>query len=233
MKERELYAALRAQGRDALFSAIDISPDLVADAAARLADDGARTTGNLVCDLAEADFLARWLDEKGGQRMRLMTFFGIIPNFLPAQAAELFRRIVRPGDLLLASVHLAPIDETHDIAAAMKAVLPQYDNEETRAWLAALPEEWELSSRVDAPKMGIGEIDGAPAFVATARWKSREPFEQWGRRFVPPENEPLRVFSSLRYTPALFEERMRRDGFRAERLALTRCREEGIWAIRR
>lgn len=231
MKEHDQYLALKAAGSHALFSAVDISRDLVEQSVTRLSAAGARHAGSLVCDLAESKFVARWLDGRSDGRARLMTFFGLIPNLAPAQVIDLLRRVIRPGDMLLASVHLAPVSETRGVVAAMRSVLPQYDNAETRAWLAVAIDEWGLTGRVDAPVVGVGEREGVPAIVGTARWKSGEPFGLWGHSFTPSREEPLRVFHSLRYTPALFEAAMRRANLRAERLALTRCGEEGIWAI--
>jgi hypothetical protein len=79
--------------------------------------------------------------------------------------------------------------------------------------------------------MKIGWIENIPAFIASARWKSATPCERWGHRFTPKIDEPLRLFYSLRYMPTLFEDLLRREGFVAERLALTACRQEAIWCI--
>jgi len=133
--------------------------------------------------------------------------------------------------MLLASAHLAPIGDNVQLPAAMRSVLAQYDNPETLAWLTAALECWGLKDLVDAPEMKIGEVEGVPAFVALARWKSSGPFERWGHRFSPKKEEPLRLFYSLRYTPPLFENLLRQEGFNMERLAMTPCREEAIWAI--
>jgi hypothetical protein len=137
----------------------------------------------------------------------------------------------KTGDILLVSVHLAPVDDHHPLAAAMELVLPQYNNPETCAWLAAALEQWNLLERVAVPEIKIGEIDGLPAFLGLAAWKTSEPFEQWGYRFAPAGKGPLQVFQSLRYTPSLFESAMQREGFRAEMLAITGYLQEAIWAI--
>ena len=232
LKESELCSQLKARGRRVLFSAVDVSHDLVVESVEKLAASGAEQERSLVCDLAEANFLKEWLARTGIDAPRLFTFFGLAPNLAPSLVTRLFREILRPGDILLASAHLAPVGEGMALPEAMKSVLPQYDNPETLAWLTAALESWGLRNRVDAPEMKIGEVDGVPAFVATARWKSSEPFEQWGHPFSPKIEEPLRLFHSLRYTPSLFENLLRGEGFNAELLALTSCREEAIWAIR-
>jgi hypothetical protein len=76
-------------------------------------------------------------------------------------------------------------------------------------------------------------VEGVPAFIATARWKSAAPFQNWGRRFVPDPAQPLRLFRSLRYTPALFETKMGGHGLKVDLLEITACRQEAIWAVRR
>ena len=232
LKELELCSQLESNRHEVLFSAIDVSCDLVEESARKLIAAGADHQRSLVCDLAEAEFLAHWLARVGGELPRLITFFGLVPNLAPSVVTRLFRAILRPGDVVLCSAHLAPVGDGIELPAAMRSVLLQYDNRETLAWLRAALEEWELTDRLDAPEMKIGEIEGVPAFVATARWKSTEPFEKWGHRFSPKIEEPLRLFHSLRYTPSLFEQMLRHEGFSVELLAMTSCREEAIWAVR-
>ena len=230
-RRRRIRLKLKARGRDVLFSAIDVSHDLVVESAQKLVAAGAGHQRSLVCDLAESDFLAEWLD-RAGDLPRLITFFGLVPNLAPSVVTRLFRAILRPGDILLASAHLAPVSEGIGLPQAMQAVLPQYDNPETLVWLTAALEHGGLQGLVDAPEMKIGEIEGVPAFVAQARWKSSEPFEKGGHRFSPSREEPLRLFHSLRYTPSLFENLLRSEGFNVELLTGTSCREEAIWAAR-
>ena len=233
LKELELSSRLKAAGRDVLFSAIDVSRDLVEESAQKLVAAGAGHQRSLVCDLAESDFLADWLNRVAGQENlpRLITFFGLVPNLAPSVVAKLFRSILRPGDVLLASAHLAPVGDGTDLPTAMRSVLSQYDNPETLAWLTAALEQWGLTDRVAAPEMKIGEVEGISAFIAQARWKSDELFEKWGHFFSPEAEKPLRLFHSLRYTPSLFENLLRGEGFNIELLAMTSCCEEAMWAV--
>ena len=233
-KEADLCSSLKASGRDVLFSAVDVSRDLVSESAQRLVMAGADHRRSLACDLTQAEFLGPWLDDASGDLPRLMTFFGLFPNFAPSVVARLFHAILRPGDILLASAHLVPVqNESRDeLSVAMQSVLPQYANPETLAWLTAALQLWNLEDLVHPPEMAIGEIEGIPAFTASSAWKTCEPFEKWGHRFLPNPAEPLRLFFSLRYTPALFEELLAREGFHAEQLSITSCRQEGLWCIR-
>jgi hypothetical protein len=234
MKERDLCLSLKARGREVTFSAIDISRNLVEESARKLVAAGADHRRSLVCDLVEADFLAEWLNRNGSDVQRLITFFGLVPNLAPSAVVWLFRAILRSKrDVILVSAHLAPVAEGMELPEAMRQILPQYDNAETLAWLSAALEQWELKDKLGVPEMKIGEMEGVPAIIATGRWNSSEPFEKWGEQFSPKVEEPLQLFHSLRYTPALFEELLKAEGFAVERLAMTHCREEAIWAIRR
>jgi SAM-dependent methyltransferase len=223
--EKEARLALRLrpppETRPLFFSAIDVSEDLVREASERLATAGAELRGSFVCDLGRVETWRPWLDERLGPGPRLLTFFGLVPNFTPSDLGRLLRGALRPGDLLLASAHLAPASGEDEAAlgAAMEAVRPQYDNPETLAWLNAVRETWGLEDRIGAPEIRVGEVEGVAAFIGQAAWKTEQ------------RTGPLRLFHSLRYTPRSFEELLRREGCGGERLALTPCREEGIWAV--
>jgi L-histidine N-alpha-methyltransferase len=231
LKELALYSSLKARGQEAEFSAVDVSRELVLESAHKLVGAGAEHRRSLVCDLARTAFLSEWLDGVARDLPRRITFFGLVPNLAPSLVIRLFRAILRPGDILLVSAHLAPIGDGVDLPAAMNAVLPQYDNSETLAWLAAAVEHLGLQDWVDASEMTVGEVEGVPAFLASAPWKTKEPFEKWGHSFLPKTDEPLRLFHSLRYTPSLFEDLLRREGFEVGLLAVTACRQEGIWSV--
>jgi SAM-dependent methyltransferase len=225
-KEAQLCHALRMNaGAEIFFSAVDVSADLVREAADRLADSQAIPRSHLVCDLGRFDAVRDWLSGQDNSLPRVITFFGLVPNFLPSRVGDILRVALRPGDVLLASVHLAPVggERNLDLPSAMQAVLPQYDNPETLAWLNASIEQGGMAGRVDAPGIAIGEIEGVPAFLGHARWKTDAP---------PKHPDPLRLFYSLRYTVELFETLLRREGFLGEQLAITACREEAIWRIR-
>jgi SAM-dependent methyltransferase len=234
LKELELYGALKARGCEVLFSAIDVSRDLVLESAGKLMEAGAAHRRSLVCDLTQSAFLKNWLNDGDGRLPRVITFFGLVPNFTPRAVTRLLHAVLRPGDLLLASAHLAPVrtENSGEIRAAMDSILPQYDNPETLSWLGAALEAWDLERFVEPPKMEVGELEKIPAFLAFAPWKNAAPFEKWERRFSPKIAKPLRLFFSLRYTPVLFETVLRREGFSIELLSITSCRQEAIWCIR-
>lgn len=233
LKELQLYSTLKTGGGEALFAAIDVSFELVMESAQKLIAAGAEHRRSLVCDLAQSRFLGEWLNGLTEDLPRLITFFGLFPNFSPSDVMRLFRSILRLSDILLASAHLVPVDDNTELSAAMQSLLPQYDNSETLAWLNAVLELWGLESLVHPPEITVGQVDGIPAFLGLARWKTSKPFEKWGHWFSPKEEYPLRLFYSLRYTPLLFENRLREEGFDVELLSITSCRQEAVWCIQK
>jgi len=234
-KELQFHSELKAQSCEVLFSAIDVSHDFVLESATKLIAAGADHRRSLVCDLAQTAFLKKWLDRTEGAFPRVITFFGLVPNFSPLAVTRLLHSVLRPGDVMLASAHLAPVraENRGEIRSAMNSILPQYDNRKTLEWLAEALKIWDLESLVERPQVSIGEWEGIPAFFAFASWKKAVPFEKWGHSFSPKMEEPLRLFFSLRYTVSRFEAMLRREGFSAELLSITSCRQEAIWCIRR
>ncbi len=231
LKEAELCAQLQEDSRTVSFTAVDVSRDLVEESMERVKKVGASQARGLACDLAETEFLGDWLRANDDPLPRLFTFFGLVPNLAPSVVTRIFQAILRPGDLILVNAHLAPINAETNLDAAMRRVLPQYDNLETLAWHAATLKILGLENRLDGPAMRIGDVEGVSAFISEARWKSNETFEWKGATIAPELGTPLRIFHSVRYTPALFEEFLRRGDFRFERLAMTASREEAIWAV--
>src|SRR5664279_4101469 len=87
----------------------------------------------LVCDLSSADDLPAVLDALPvPNAARLVTFFGMIPNFEPQVILPRLASLLRAADSLLFSANLAP---GPDYADGVQSILPLYDNALTRDWL--------------------------------------------------------------------------------------------------
>src|SRR5262249_31372166 len=100
---------------------------------AALAEVPAKHCVPLICDLAAADDLPAWFEKEiPMDTARLITFFGMIPNFEPVTILPRLTSLVRPEDFLLFSANLAPGE---DYLAGLNRILPQYDNASTREWL--------------------------------------------------------------------------------------------------
>jgi SAM-dependent methyltransferase len=231
-KENELASRLQEGGKGVRFSAIDVSRDLVVESSKRVGSTGASTDQHLVCDLVELGFIKGWLDTVDRDTPRLFTFFGVVPNLNPMLVVKLLHELLRPGDVLLASVHLAPIGDGLDESAAMKRIEPQYNNPETLAWLREAMTQWKLNDLMQEPQIRVGRQRSVPRIGAIAPWNSFETYLRYGGNRGVFADVAFVLFSSLRYTPALFEELLRHAGVQGEMLAITACREEAIWAVR-
>ncbi|MEZ0296749.1 MAG: hypothetical protein ACAI35_09885 [Candidatus Methylacidiphilales bacterium] len=237
-KEAWLLEVLAAHGVATRFTAIDVSAELALIAArnaARYLPDRAPSPTALVCDLLSfaGPDLAAWLNGTGA--LRLFTFFGLFPNFEPDSVFPWLRSLLRPSDILLASAHLAPTapgDESRDAyAAGCKVVLPQYDNDTTRAWLGTVLQDWGWASHLGPLQYATEPLGDLLRFRVTAKWRSDMTLAWQGEEIAVRRDEPLQIFYSIRYTPGRFEETARRYGLNALLQQLTSCREEGIWKL--
>src|SRR5579859_3381831 len=120
-KDSRLLRLLQQAGKRASYTPSDVSTAMVLvarDAALAVIPDA--DCHPLVCDLATADDLAVVLDDstKTGEN-RLITFFGMIPNFEQQLILPRLATLLRPGDHLLFSANLAP---GSDYAAGVKRI---------------------------------------------------------------------------------------------------------------
>jgi uncharacterized SAM-dependent methyltransferase len=187
----------------------------------------------IVCDIAKADDLAEALDEMAGPDIRILTFFGMIPNFEPRIILPRLAGLVRKQDLLLFSANLAP---GPDYAQGVRRVLPQYENELTSEWLTTF--------LVD---LGVGATDGDLRF-SIATDKSLPGLKRIeacfhcrrivrigveAREFVFRAGESIRLFFSYRYTPALVHAALHKHGLFVRKEWITRSGEEGVFLVGR
>ncbi len=163
----------------------------------------------VVCDLALADDLAETLARPdSGQTLRLVSFFGMIPNFEPGQILPRLASVLRPGDLLLLSANLSP---GPDYLAGIQRILPLYDNALTRNWLMTFLRDLgvenadgELRFLVEGEDENEDEEKGTDLRRVAAYFK----FTQSRTIHVDSESlefareDQLRLFFSYRHTPA-------------------------------
>jgi len=133
-KDVRLLKLLKASGKKISYTPCDVSVAMTLaarKAALRILPD--TNCFPFVCDLATADNLSTAFDSRFTiHDSRLITFFGMIPNFEPQLILPKLEALVRPDDLLLFSANLAP---GNDYAVGVEKILPQYDNKATRDWL--------------------------------------------------------------------------------------------------
>src|ERR1700733_2691200 len=133
-KDTRLLKLLKARGKKIFYMPCDVSTAMVLTASqTALAVLPEKNCFSFVCDLTTVDDLSAVFDSRFTiHDSRIVTFFGMIPNFEPQQILPKLAALVRPKDFLLFSANLAP---GKNYAAGVKKVLPQYDNPQTRDWL--------------------------------------------------------------------------------------------------
>src|ERR1017187_5463857 len=174
-KDTRLLKLLKARGREVFYTPCDVSAAMVLTARqTALAVVSGNNCFPFVCDLATADDLPAVLDSRiTHHASRIVTFFGMIPNFEPEQILPKLASLVRSKDFLLFSANLAP---GKVYAAGMKKVLPQYDNPLTRDWLMTVlldlgveRSDGQLRFNIETCRSRREEAPTSPSISAKAR----------------------------------------------------------------
>jgi len=232
-KDTRLLERLKRRGGERFYTPSDVSVAMTLVARqASLAVVAERNCRPLVCDLATVANLTEVFETLRVPRAaRLITFFGMIPNFEPGEILPKLASLVRRQDFLLFSTNLAP---GANYAAGVRNILPQYDNELTREWL--------LSFLLD---LGVERHDGELRFsveagtsrlrrvVATYHFRRRCRITVEGETFSFLRGETIRLFFSYRYTPELVRVELGKHGLHVCGQWVTRSAEEGVFLCRR
>ncbi len=232
-KDTRLLKLLRDAGKEACYTPSDVSTAMVLEA--RQTALAAVPEGNcfpLVCDLGSADDLPEALDALPvSDAARLITFFGMIPNFEPQVILPRLARLVRPGDHLLFSANLAP---GGDYSAGVQRILPLYDNALTRAWLMTFlldlgveANDGELAVVVEDDPAG-SPLKRVAAYFHFARTREVQVQEQ---RFRFSAGERMRLFFSWRHTPGLVRAQLARYRLKVIEEWITKSEEEGVFLV--
>ncbi|HKI70350.1 MAG TPA: L-histidine N(alpha)-methyltransferase, partial [Verrucomicrobiae bacterium] len=165
-KDTRLLRLLKKHGKEIFYTPSDVSLAMVLVARRTVsAVVPEKSCSPVVCDLATANDLSEVFKEAGSVRhadrtpqcgvpanaTRLLTFFGMIPNFEPGPMLPKLASLIRPKDFLLFSANLAP---GTDYDAGLEKILPQYDN--------ALTSDWLMAFLLD---LGVERNDGKLKFV--------------------------------------------------------------------
>lgn len=231
-KDTRLLKLLKTGGKAVSYTPSDVSVamTLVAQQAAKKVVKEEKIFP-LVCDLATADDLFPVLATHHALRTtRLITFFGMIPNFEPQDILLKLARLVRRQDTLLFSANLAP---GPDYAAGVAKILPQYDNELTREWLLTFL--LDLGVERGDGELRFGVERGANALrrvIARFHFKRACQLTVESETFTFRRGESVRLFFSYRYTPELVRAELARHGLRVWDQWLTKSGEEGVFLCR-
>jgi uncharacterized SAM-dependent methyltransferase len=235
-KDTRLLQLLGQGGRQVAYTPSDVSTAMVL-VARETAMAGGLPEGNchpLVCDLATADNLAEVLAQQTApEAARLITFFGMIPNFEPQVILPRLARLVRPSDYLLFSANLAP---GPDYAAGVQRILPLYDNELTRDWLMTFlldlgleRSDGELRFSIEEDPAGSG-LKRVAAYFHFFRPRRIE-VEHDGFEFRA--GEAIRLFFSYRHTAERARVLLAEHGLKVLEQWITKSQEEGVFLCQR
>jgi L-histidine N-alpha-methyltransferase len=234
-KDARLLALLQQARKRIAYTPSDVSTPMVL-----VASEAAREVLSslnchpLVCDLASADDLPAVLDSYiKPADARLISFFGMIPNFEPHFILPRLAALLRPGDHLLFSANLAP---GPDYDAGMWRILPQYDNNLTREWL--------ITFLLD---LGVERTDGGLRFViepdpggsslkrvaAYFNFLRERRIEVDGEKFEFQPGDVIRLFFSYRHTPDRVTGLLSQHGITVLGRWITRSEEEGVFLCSR
>jgi len=232
-KDVRLLELLQAGGRELFYTPSDVSVAmaLVARQAALKILPG-KNCFPVVCDLATAEDLpAIFAFSQTPRAARLVTFFGMIPNFEPDEILPKLAALVRPEDFLLFSANLAP---GADYAAGVEKILPQYDNDLTRDWLLAFLDDLGVERAAGELRFAV-EPGPAELLRVTARFH----FQRACRIMVDADEivfhtgESLRLFFSCRYPPDRVEKLLAPHGLEIQARWIAGSAEEGVFLCRR
>ncbi|MHB1305712.1 MAG: L-histidine N(alpha)-methyltransferase [Limisphaerales bacterium] len=234
-KDARLLRRLAENGRPPRYVALDVSGPLVLIAReAAVPVVGPSGVTPVVADLLGATDLPEALEAHlAADGSRVLTFFGMIPNFEPRAILARLGAWVRPGDRLLFSANLVPEE---NLEAGMRRILPQYDNAETRQWLSTVLEDHGLPPESGRLEFAAEFIAGRPELRRFSAWwrvenASRAVVDEAEFGFQP--GDRLRVFFSYRYTSATLRGLLNEHGLEVDQEWTASSAGEGVFLCRR
>ena len=213
---------------------VSVSLTLVAREAALADGMSAADCAPLVLDLARANNWSEALQPvltPGVQRV--VTFFGMLPNFSPSEALPRLAGLLAPQDVLLVSANLAP---GKNYAAGVRQILPSYDNALTSEWLFSV-----LADLGVAPEDGRMEFRVAPCPERSGLLRVEADFvfrracvlHYGGKEWRCKRGERFGLFFSYRHTPERVQEVFAPHGLRVQKQWLNNAGDEGVFLVQR
>ena len=237
IKEQWLARSMKRMGAPIdRFTAVDVSERLCQISMKRVLPYLVESPQAWVIDLEAADELRKALDQGDRTERRIYTFFGLVPNLAPVTVLRILKTLLRPQDQLLISANLAPVRKETEAEEerAVKRILPQYRNRETKQWLSMLFQEQGISRKmISSLKFEIGKERELRSVVVRAAVLADFEWELGSKKISMKKGNRLTVFQSRRWTPLRFERWLKRNGFTVRGVEMTSNREEGVWWVER
>lgn len=226
-KDVELMRAVQRPDVALRYTPVDASVPLVLAAHRNMQMAGFDVATGLVCDLGEVDDLNEIGSPAGS--IRLMTLFGMLPNFKPELLLRSLGCWLLKGEFLVFSANLVS-----DYVAGMPTVLPQYDNALTNDWLLTFVND--LGIDLDAGRLQWvieKQSDRLQNFAAYFEFGRNIRIEIEDQPAGFARDEKLKLFASYRYTTELVHQLFPAHGFAILSQCVTKSGEEGVFLSRR
>jgi len=217
-----------------VFTPMDTSAALVVETMRRIQSAlPALTTAPLVVDLDLEPALTPWLSQhETAAHRRLLSCFGMLPNFAYRTFLPYIRSLIRPGDMLLLSANLSP----GLCADAVARILPQYDNPLACAWYAGLLDSLGFAaSQIQlAVHSRLLRADGHIWQIrAEATVQHQMHLTVYDETFSFMAGESIEAFFSNRFTPQVMPEVLAEAGLTLVQTFLFDSQEEAIYLCTR
>jgi uncharacterized SAM-dependent methyltransferase len=231
-KDTRLLKLLKGRGREIFYTPCDVSAAMVLVARqTALAVLPEKNCFPLVCDLATAKDLSAVFDSRiTHHALRIVTFFGMIPNFEPQEILPKLVSLVRPRDFLLFSANLAP---GKNYVTGVKQILPQYDNDLTRDWLMTFLLDLGVEKKDGELRFAIGNGGfDLKRVVAQFCFSRARQIKVDDECFKFRRGESIRLFFSYRYTPERAQTILAGYGLEVCGQWIAKSGEEGVFLCR-
>lgn len=232
-KDTRLLKKLKTAGRQIFYTPSDVAVAMTLTAReTALSVLPEKNCFPLVCDLGTTtDLPAVFNPPAARSAARVITFFGMIPNFEPEDILPKLPALLRPKGILLFSANLAP---GNDYAAGVKKILPQYDNASTRDWLLTFlfdlgveKNDGELRFEIETKSSGLKRV------VANFQFARTRQVGIENTSFTFKASDIVRLFFSYRYTPERIRKILSAYKLKVCDQWITESEEEGVFLCRK
>ena len=228
-KDSRLLKLLKEQGKKLFYTPSDVSVAMVLVAQQTTTSIIAeKNCSPFVCDLASSDEIS-FSHPAGAKPTRLLTFFGMIPNFEPQTILPKLSSLIRANDFLLFSANLAP---GKNYSAGVRKILPLYDNELTRDWLQTFLLDLGVEKNAGGLKFTVENVRSGLRLKwveANFHFKKRTRIELPEEAFEFQRGDTIRLFFSYRYTPPRLIALLNQYGLTVLDQWVTASEEEGVF----
>jgi L-histidine N-alpha-methyltransferase len=233
-KDKSLLITLAGSYRSLTYYPVDVSLSLSLISAQKVRDYSSNVEiMPIVCDLLSAGDLVTGIQSQQAKRSKIVTFFGMIPNFLPHEILPILARFIDQEDILLMSANLSPGE---DYLAGIDKILFQYDNDLTRDWLMTIlldvglhKDDGEIcfSIKDDLMEPGLKRIN------CTFKVSRKIDLNIDNNRIQWQEGDEVQLFFSYRYTSPKLETVLRQYQLSLVDYWEGANQEEGVYLIRK